>query len=387
MRLKELLGYGAIAAALSVPSVAAAQQRGPGLFEGSYSISSTTTVSVTSPISTTEQRVTRERLVVRPTSGADLVLDVTNERGEQCHLRGNRTADDRFTLLAGQRCTMTDAVRDLRMNLTLRSGSGSISGDRISIQVNWGVATTAAFMNVSGTASQRTAGRRTGGGPAVAAPTPAPAPAPAPVVVAPAPQVAAPVVAPATGMLPIAPLADASSRSRRGSASRASSPVAASPVAPPSAPLASSPVTALSPTPSVAPASTGAAPGWVVTPIDPNTAAGNPLAPSSPVVASPVAPVAPSPSGLHPWVVPSPAPVPGYGLPTNAAPVAAAPTTNWPTNSAWGWGAPSTPTQPAQQAQPVAPLTGQPWSTTRPGNAAPPPSGPAIILGPGATSF
>jgi hypothetical protein len=316
---------------LLVASPAAAQRRGPGLFAGTFSVTSNTTVSVTSPITTTESRVTHERAEVRAGSRGDLAIHVTNERGERCVLEGNLSSETSVSLLGGQRCAMTDPVRNLRMNLTLRSGSGSISGSHLSLRMSWGVATSAGFIDVTGTASQETAGNRTGGGPVVAAPTqpvgavPMVAPQPTPVVMAP------PV--PAYGLDPV----PTTGRSRRGRHGRSDSsegvvmtgaiPVTPTPVAQPAPAQNDAPIWGLptdlstgAPVPVAAPPSAAPAP-MAPAPMAPAPMAPAPMAPA-PMAPAPMAPAANTPAPL--WGAapssgaPAPSSAPAFGSPQPA---------------------------------------------------------------------
>lgn len=218
---------------LALPAISAAQSRGPGAFAGTFSISSSSTVNVTSPITTTESRSTHEHLEVRGGSGSDMVFVVTNTLGDRCTLNANLTGATSLSMPGGQHCTMTDAERGMRLNLTLRSGSGSISGNSLSLSMQWAVASGSGLFAVTGSLSQRSSGSRTGGGPApveVAQPVAAPAPvAVAPVM--PSPVMPSPVMMPSPAM-PMLASATPTGRSRHtGRAGRASSAPATQPSA------------------------------------------------------------------------------------------------------------------------------------------------------------
>ena len=282
--------------ALVYASGAAAQGRGPGPFAGSFSVASNTTVSVTSPMAITEERTTRERLEISQGSRTDLSVRVTNDLGEHCTLTANRSGDSGLSFGSGQRCTFTDSVRSMRMNFTLRSGSGSISGERLSLTFSWSVASNGGFLSVSGSASQRSSGNRTGG--AAMADNAAPAEAASPVaVVAPTlPAAVEPIAEPV--VVPMMPMTGTpvrtATRSRRPSATA-------------SRPRAPVPVVAVVPTPVVTP-----------TPA-PSSAWGSP----------------------SPAVAPSSAPASAWGSPSPAvAPAASSWTT--PTVASRAWGAPAT---------------------------------------------
>ncbi len=399
---------------LLVASPAAAQHRGPGLFAGTFSVTSNTTVSVTSPITTTESRVTHERAEVRAGSRGDLAIHVTNERGERCVLEGNLSSETSVTLLNGQRCTMTDPVRNLRMNLSLRSGSGSISGAHLSLRLSWGVTTSAGFIDVLGTASQETSGTRTGGGPVIAAPV-APTPSPAPVIATPTPMIATPT--PAVSIDPV-PTTTRGRRGRRGSSNATEGVVmtGAIPVTPTPAPTTTIPQndapiwglpTDLATGAPVPVSSTPVAPTMApVAPVAPVPAVA-PVAPAPAPVMQPTAPAANTPAPLWGAATPSPglgapttasapafgtAPSSGLGAPTTAgapgfgaAPAASAPmfgtTQPMPTAPAaagsWGGlGAPQAP-QPTPGAAPLVSFGGQPGSpqsATAPAFGAPQPA-------------
>jgi hypothetical protein len=317
-------------ALLLLGAPAAAQRRGPGLFAGTFAVTSNTTVTVTSPISTTESRVTHERAEVRSGSRADMAIHVTNERGERCVLEGNQSGDTSVTLLSGQHCAMTDPVRNLRMNLTLRSGSGSISGSHLSLRMSWGVATNAGFIDVVGTASQETAGSRTGGGPVAAPPVAAPS-EPTPMVIAAPMQPAQPVMGSApVPYLGMDPPTAATSRSRRGRRGRA---------APAGEGVVMTGAIPVTPTPAAPPIPANEAPIWgLPTDLSMTPAPSAPMAPAAP--AAPVAPVAPM------------APM------APAAPLApAAPTANTPA-PLWGSAAPGAAPSGLGAPQPVPPAGG-----------------------------
>lgn len=329
---------------LLVASPAAAQHRGPGLFAGTFSVTSNTTVSVTSPITTTESRVTHERAEVRAGSRGDLAIHVTNERGERCVLEGNLSSETSVTLLNGQRCTMTDPVRNLRMNLSLRSGSGSISGAHLSLRLSWGVTTSAGFIDVLGTASQETSGTRTGGGPVIAAPVAPTAPAATPMIAQPTPVVIAPQVQPAS--LDPVPTTTRGRRGRHGRNSDTTEGVVMTGAIP------------VTPTPAPAAMPQNDAPIWGL-PTDLSTGAPVPVStPAAPAMA----PVAPAPSA--PVLAPTPAPVAPAMPPP--APAANTPAPLWgAATSAPALGAPAPATAPAFGAQP-SPGLGAPSTATAP---------------------
>lgn len=278
-----------------------------GPFAGSFSVSSSTTVSVTSPMAITEERTTRERLEISQGSRSDLSVQVTNDIGEHCTLTANRSGDSGLSFGSGQRCTFTDSVRNMRMNFTLRSGSGSISGDRLSLSFSWNVASNGGFLSVSGSASQHSAGSRTGGRAVAdnAAPSVEPVAPIAPSFPAAVVPVSEPAVAP---MMPMTgtPTRITTRRTSSGSSSRTRA-------------------TATAPTPVVAPAPT--------------------------VAVAPSLPVAPAPSSAPSaaWGSPSPQP----------APVA----TSWTSApaTATGWGAPSSASLPIDANTPGAVILPSGW--------------------------
>ncbi|MBI5514886.1 MAG: hypothetical protein HY909_14015 [Deltaproteobacteria bacterium] len=167
-------------------SGALGQGRGIGPFAGTYALASATTVTVTSPISQTESRTTRERLSVEPVSGADMVFVVTNDLGDRCALNANRTGESTVQFPQGQPCAMTDNVRNMQLSLTLQTGSGSLQGDTLSLEFTWNVSATVMLMPVVGAAAQRSTGRRGAVAQAPAA-QPAQVPQPAPQPARPAP--------------------------------------------------------------------------------------------------------------------------------------------------------------------------------------------------------
>ncbi|MDO9021409.1 MAG: hypothetical protein Q7V43_31060 [Myxococcales bacterium] len=302
--------------ALVYASGAAAQGRGPGPFAGSFSVASNTTVSVTSPMAITEERTTRERLEISQGSRTDLSVRVTNDLGEHCTLTANRSGDSSLSFGSGQRCTFTDSVRNMRMNFTLRSGSGSISGERLSLSFSWSVASNGGFLSVSGSASQRSSGNRTGG--SAMADTAAPVEVAAPIaVVAPSfPAAVEPVAEPV-----VAPMMPMSGTPARSTSTRRPSTTASRPRTP-------APVVAVVPTPVVTPTPTPAS--------APASAWGSP----SPTAATTGAPASA-------WGSPSPtaattgAPASAWGSPSpSSAPAASSWTT--PTVASGAWGAPAT---------------------------------------------
>lgn len=391
MRRTKILGYG-IALTFAVPSLAAAQSHGPGPLVGNYTVTSNTTVTVTSPMATTEQRVTHERLTVQAVSDADLLLDVTNDRGERCRLRGDRNGQ-RFTLRSGQRCTMTDPQRNIAMNLTLRSGSGSLSGENLSIRLSWSVASHVAFMDVTGTAAQHTSGRRTGGGPPTAvAAAPSPSSAPSPL----------PIVPMETETSPVMPTSSARAPSSGSTARRVTRQPTSRPTSTDTAPLPSTGLLAPTSPPAAAPAGQPTTPAWstATNPTVSPTLAPAPWAPPStapiataPTIAAPrpaaptSAPTAPVPAVLSPSG-PGIVFLPNQGF-SPTAPNLGGPPQAWSVTGPGGWGA-SVPYFPVRQ--PTLPTLTAPWSaptpnTTRPGQRPPSATGPAIILAPGTASF
>lgn len=162
---------GANAVAQPAPQPAPQAAGGIAPFLGNYSLNSTTTVTVSTPISQTESRSTHERLAVQPGTTSELDFIVTNDLGDRCVLRANRSGVGAVSFPAGQPCAMTDGERNLRLALTLRSGTGTLQGDVLLMDFSWEVSVDAGFMTVHGLAAQRSSGRRDGG-PAIVAPTP-----------------------------------------------------------------------------------------------------------------------------------------------------------------------------------------------------------------------
>lgn len=363
-------------ASLGFASGAMAQGRGPGPFAGSFSLTSSTTVSVTSPMAITEDRTTRERLEISQGSRSDMSLLVTNDLGERCTLTADRSGSSGLSFGSGQRCTFTDSVRNMRMNFTLRSGSGSISGNRISLSFSWSVASNGGFLSVAGTASQHSSGSRTGGS-ARADNDAHPVEPVAPIAPeAPSYPVAlAPVAEPAAA--PMMPMSGTPTRStsRRSSTTRSRTRSAAT----------TAPVVAVVPTPAVAPAPT-VAPTPTVTSA-PASAWGSPSpAPSTPTVATSWTTPRASASD---WGAPSSVPLPisastpgAVVLPSgwiigpllSSAVAAVQPASQ--AVSAW-----TTPQPQVAPSQPVGVAWGSQPSTPTSSGWTPSPGGPGVVLG------
>ena len=381
-------------AAVGFASSAAAQGRGPGPFAGSFTVSSSTTVSVTSPMAITEERTTRERLEISQGSRSDLNVQVTNDLGEHCTLTANRSGDSGLSFGSGQRCTFTDSVRNMRMNFTLRSGSGSISGDRLSLSFSWNVASNGGFLSVSGSASQHSAGSRTGGRAVADNVAPVVEPVAPMVPVAPSfPAAVVPVSEPAVApMMPMTgtPTRVTTRRTSTGSSSRprATAPAPTPVVAPaPTPTVAVAPSLPVAPAPSPAPAAAWGSPSPSPQPA-PAAAWGSPSPQPSPVATSWTTP----PANATGWGAPSGAALPidantpgavvlpsGWILGPLLSSVAAAVPVATQAVSSW-----STPQQPT-----MAPSVGVPWGSQSSAPAAtgwtPAPGGPGVVLGaPGA---
>ena len=144
-------------------------------FPGSYVFNSNVTVAITSPISTTESRSRHETGEITTIALNTERMVVTEANGEQCGLTAQRSGAAGLQFAPGQTCEVTDTVRNMRMSLTLRSGSGSIHGEVIELSFEWGVEASA-FLPVSGLAAQRTTGSRLTADPAAVAAAPATAP-------------------------------------------------------------------------------------------------------------------------------------------------------------------------------------------------------------------
>ncbi|MDP3216789.1 MAG: hypothetical protein Q8S73_21950 [Deltaproteobacteria bacterium] len=356
--------------ALVYASGAAAQGRGPGPFAGSFSVASNTTVSVTSPMAITEERTTRERLEISQGSRTDLSVRVTNDLGEHCTLTANRSGDSSLSFGSGQRCTFTDSVRNMRMNFTLRSGSGSISGERLSLSFSWSVASNGGFLSVSGSASQRSSGNRTGG--SAMADTAAPVEVAAPIaVVAPSfPAAVEPVAEPV-----VAPMMPMSGTPARSTSTRRPSTTASRPRTP-------APVVAVVPTPVVTPTPTPAS--------APASAWGSPSPSSAPAASSWTTPTvasgawgAPATGGAA-WGTPIDANTPGAVVlpsgwilgPLVSSLASAAPVANQAV-SAWTTPQASSPSSVGQSWGSPSPSQGGAWTPSA--------GGPGVVLGaPGA---
>ncbi len=377
---------------LTFSGVASAQGRGPGPFAGSFSISSATTVSVTSPMTVTEERSTRERLEIGAGSRSDASIQVTNDLGEHCTLSANRSGDSGITFGSGQRCTFTDSVRSMRMNFTLRSGSGSMSGDSISLSFNWSVASAGGFISVSGTATQRSSGRRTGGQAMADTPAPQPVAMPTPVMVAPSSEPAAIVAAPQPAITAVAPMMPMTGTTRRRPTTTTRRPTTTAAARPATVVVAPTPapapvVTAVTPTPVAAPASAWGAPSTApatATNGAPASAWGAPApATATPTVATGWNPMS---TGFSPVTAETPGATvhpSGWILGPLLSGVAAAVPYAAQQVGAWG-------PQPA----PAAPVTSVPWGSAQPtapgstwGTSG---GGPGVVLGatgaPGAPS-
>ena len=363
--------------ALAFASGAAAQSRGPGPFAGTFSVASNTTVSVTSPMAITEERTTRERLQIGQGSRSDVDVQVTNDLGEHCTLTANRSGTAGLLFGAGQRCTFTDSVRNMRMNFTLRSGTGSVAGESLTLSFNWSVASDGGFLSIAGSASQRSSGRRTGGR-AIADANAAPTATPATV---------APAVEPAIVVAPMMPMTGTPTRSSsRHSSSRthhhatASTTTHLAPVIPPRSVV---PVVA----PASAPASAWGSPTVASQPSAPASAWGSPTVASPPAARS--NDCATAPAMANGWTTPSRMPTsidantPGAVVHSSGwilgplfayAAAAAVPMATQAVN-AWTTQAPASPqpTGPAWGAQPAAVNNGRA-------------SGPGVVLGAPATN-
>jgi hypothetical protein len=372
------------ASALAFASGAAAQGRGPGPFAGSFSVASNTTVSVTSPMAITEERTTRERLEIGQGSRADASIQVTNDLGEHCTLSANRSGAAGLAFGSGQHCTFTDSVRNMRMNFTLRSGTGSISGDSLNLNFSWSVSSDGGFLSIAGSAAQRSSGRRTGGHavadqnatPSVEVPTPVLAVAPS------FPAAVVPVAEPP--VVPMMPMTGTPARTtshhpstapaRPHNPSAAPSPVVTAPVAAAPSPVAPPPATAPatawgSPSPSAPMPSAPASPAW-----SPPTDRWN--AGPAPSAVGSAAPTWGTPSGRVPIDANTPGSVvlssgwilgPLYSIASSAVPAVAQVVNGW-----------------TNQAPAPAPTVGVPWNaSTSPANGAWAPSagGPGVVLG------
>lgn len=156
-------------------AVARPSGTGPGPFAGQWSVASNTEVSVTTPIVRTETRQTRERVVIGPGAGADLELQVTNDRGESCRLLANRRGSS-ITLNPAQQCFFTDPVQGIAFSFTLTRGTGALQGQTLNLDLAWTVFANVGMV-INGTAAQRSSGTQG----AVALPVGMPAPGAMPV--------------------------------------------------------------------------------------------------------------------------------------------------------------------------------------------------------------
>ncbi|MFO0626180.1 MAG: hypothetical protein U0325_11240 [Polyangiales bacterium] len=147
------------------PAASRASGTGPGPFAGSWNVASNTEVSVTTPVVRTESRQTRESVVVGPAAGADMEIQVTNERGESCRLLANRRGAA-ITFPAEQQCYFTDPIQGIAFSFTLQRGSGAVRAGALSLDLAWSVFANIG-MAINGTAVQRSQGSQ---GPAFAAP-------------------------------------------------------------------------------------------------------------------------------------------------------------------------------------------------------------------------
>ena len=370
--------------ALAFAGGAAAQSRGPGPFAGSFSVASNTTVSVTSPMAITEERTTRERLEIGQGSRADVNVQVTNDLGEHCTLTANRSGSAGLLFGAGQHCTFTDSVRNMRMNFTLRSGTGSVAGDSLSLSFSWNVASNGGFLSIAGSASQRSSGRRTGGR-ALADTNAAPSPEASPMPVSPTNPVAVvPAAQPAIVVAPMMPMTGTPTRSSSRHASSTTHPHAtASAATPPTAVIPPTPVVPVAVQPS-APASAWGSP--TAAPSAPASAWGSPTA--APLPTAGANDCATAPATTNGWTTPQSMPLPidantpgaivhssGWILGPLFSGVAAAVPMAAQAVNAWTAQAPAPP-QPAGTAwgpQPGA--VGNGWA-----------SGPGVVLGAPATN-
>lgn len=139
-----------------VQLVSRASGTGPGPFAGVWSVASNTEVSVTTPVLRTETRQTRERVAIAAGTGADMELNVTNERGESCRLQANRSGGN-LTFPPAQQCFFTDPVQGIAFAFTLQRGTGALRGTSLSLDFSWTVFANIGMV-INGTATQRSVG-------------------------------------------------------------------------------------------------------------------------------------------------------------------------------------------------------------------------------------
>jgi hypothetical protein len=142
--------------------VVARPARGPAAFAGTFALRTRTTVTVTAPLQQTETRQTQDVAVIRAITGAGAQLEfqVTSEHGDRCVLHASARGASAVVFVPGERCDVVDPVQRVPLTLTLADGTGTLSGDTLTLRLNWSVASNGFLFPLSGTATQASSGRR-----------------------------------------------------------------------------------------------------------------------------------------------------------------------------------------------------------------------------------
>jgi hypothetical protein len=122
-------------------------------FTGSYSYTGSYTISLTSPQAATVTNTEEGHLTVTASKKSGLILTFT-AKGETCQLTATRAGKDSIKLATGQTCSMSDANQRMDFTLTLTSGSGSLHGDALAMNLGWKLSGSASGVSIAGRATE-----------------------------------------------------------------------------------------------------------------------------------------------------------------------------------------------------------------------------------------
>lgn len=122
-------------------------------FAGSYTYTGTYTVSLTSPTPITFTDTDDGHLTITPSKKGGFVLTFTAS-GETCQISATRSGKTTIKPSTGQTCSHVDKNSSADYTLTLTSGSGSLAGDSLSLQLAWKLSGSVSGVAVTGKATE-----------------------------------------------------------------------------------------------------------------------------------------------------------------------------------------------------------------------------------------
>ena len=122
-------------------------------FAGAYSYTASYTMTLTSPQKQTLTQSDEGSLTISPSKKSGFVLTFT-AKGETCQITASRSGKTGLKVPAGQTCSMEDADRAADLTFAVTSGSGTLTGESLTMTLAWKLSGTVGGAAISGRATE-----------------------------------------------------------------------------------------------------------------------------------------------------------------------------------------------------------------------------------------